>query len=75
MGDRILLASFFMIFVIWGAVSIIFPGFVFRGTGINTQKKKPTKAQLRNYKIGGYVMLFIGITLVIFALCGGFKGT
>lgn len=65
MGDRILLASFFMIFIIWGVLCLKFPEFMFRTNGTNTLKKKPTAEQLKR----------VGITLIIIALFGGFTET
>ena len=66
---------FFIVFVLWmGLLSILKPEFMVRTTATNTLKKKPTKAQIKRYKISGYAWMIVGITLIIITFLGGFKG-
>ncbi|WP_373231854.1 hypothetical protein [Cohnella sp.] len=74
MEDRITVSLFFLIFIIWGIAGILFPEFMYKTTATNTLKKTPSRSAIKRYKISGYVMLIIGVSLIIVTLLGGLKG-
>ncbi|QYR20243.1 hypothetical protein KZ483_20755 [Paenibacillus sp. sptzw28] len=64
MHDKVIWSLGFLIFIVWGAVIIVFPEFMYKTTATNTLKKKPSRAAVLRFKIGGYVMLSVGFILV-----------
>lgn len=72
MGDRIIVSVFILIVVVlWmGVLTIVKPEYVFKTTAINTLKKKPTKAQIKSYKMSGYAWVIVGVVLIILVMTG-----
>ncbi len=75
MESKMVLAGFiFLLLVVGGALVVAFPAFFVKTTALNTLKKKPTKAQIRRYRISGVVYIVLGIVLITITFLGGFKG-
>jgi hypothetical protein len=76
MGDRFLIGIFILvIFVVPGVLSIIKPELMYKTSATYVYPKTPSKDAIKRFKVSGYFFVFLGITLVIMALLGGFKGT
>ncbi|MFD0586546.1 hypothetical protein ACFQZE_00925 [Paenibacillus sp. GCM10027627] len=61
-------------FVIYGILGIKYPDLMFKTSGINNLKKKPTKSQLKRSLISAYLTLISGLVLLILIFAGVFKG-
>ncbi|WP_127579532.1 hypothetical protein [Paenibacillus koleovorans] len=74
MTDRIILAVMFvLILVVPGLMGIFFPEIDFKTTATNTLKKKPSKAALKRYRVGGFITVIVGIALIVVVFVGGFN--
>lgn len=74
MRDKLILSSFLLVFVIGGWLGAKFPEINYRTSSYHLRNKKPSKAEIKRFKISSYIMMGFGIFLIIMVFLGGFKG-
>lgn len=55
----------FLIFNLWGLLSILKPELMVRTSSHDARKRKPTKDQIKSSKVAGYISICLGIFLII----------
>jgi TRAP-type C4-dicarboxylate transport system permease small subunit len=72
MQDRLLVSLFFLVFVLWGTISVMNPTIAFRYQfgGSRNRNKTPEKHELIYFKIIGYFFIIGGVLLIIATMLG-----